>query len=161
MNTHVCDAFRENVVTQVSLDLLDLRGQWDLVDPLVPLDLMVARSDDGTAVEDCKQKQIKEETFSWQRKRNKMVFLCFQGEPGAAGAAGAPGHQGAAGMPGERGAAGTPGPKGEKVTINKHPPKRILFVIFPVRLTTYCTSSYRERLDTEALTETPEETDLV
>lgn len=44
-----------------------------------------------------------------------VVLLCFQGEPGAAGAAGAAGHQGAAGMPGERGGAGTPGPKGEKV----------------------------------------------
>lgn len=64
-------------------------------------------------------------------------------------------------MPGERGGAGTPGPKGEKVTINKYLPKDVLFLIFPVRLTSYCTSSDRERLDTEALTETPEETDLV
>lgn len=45
----------------------------------------------------------------------KTKNLCFQGEPGPAGAAGAPGHQGAGGMPGERGGAGTPGPKGEKV----------------------------------------------
>ncbi len=41
--------------------------------------------------------------------------VSFQGEPGAAGAAGGPGHQGPGGMPGERGAAGPPGGKGEKV----------------------------------------------
>lgn len=42
--------------------------------------------------------------------------VCFQGENGAAGAAGGPGHQGPGGMPGERGAAGAPGGKGEKVS---------------------------------------------
>lgn len=50
-------------------------------------------------------------------KVKQHCLACFQGEPGAAGAAGAQGHQGAGGMPGERGAAGTPGPKGEKVTL--------------------------------------------
>lgn len=45
-----------------------------------------------------------------------ICLVCFQGEPGIAGAAGGPGHQGPGGMPGERGAAGPPGPKGEKVS---------------------------------------------
>lgn len=45
----------------------------------------------------------------------RFILVCFQGEPGSAGAAGGPGHQGPGGMPGERGAAGAPGGKGEKV----------------------------------------------
>lgn len=49
------------------------------------------------------------------RKGTIVCHVCFQGEPGAAGAAGGPGHQGPGGMPGERGAAGPPGGKGEKV----------------------------------------------
>lgn len=53
---------------------------------------------------------------------NSLCLVCFQGEPGLAGAAGAPGHQGPGGMPGERGTAGAPGPKGEKVNSLNQPP---------------------------------------
>lgn len=50
-----------------------------------------------------------------------VYCVCFQGEPGIAGAAGGPGPQGPSGMPGERGAAGGPGVKGEKVISRSYP----------------------------------------
>ena len=54
-----------------------------------------------------------------QKRLTKVCPVRFQGEPGAAGAAGGPGHQGPGGMPGERGIAGGPGVKGEKVNSQK------------------------------------------
>lgn len=59
------------------------------------------------------------EASVWYKKLIIVFLACFQGEPGAAGAAGGPGHQGPGGMPGERGGAGTPGSKGEKVSSTK------------------------------------------
>lgn len=77
----------------------------------------------------------------YDKEKTTVCLVCFQGEPGIAGAAGAPGHQGPGGMPGERGAAGTPGSKGEKVSSKKFTTCKLNRSL-SVKISQVCSSDY-------------------